>query len=236
MATENIMQTRKKKSDGIRRMVITAMLSAITALLTFTPLGMIPLPPPLPAVTLVHIPVILAVLVESLSVGLTVGLVFGLCSLIRAWETAQVGLTLFFRNPMVSVFPRLLIPLVAYLMYQLWKKYTPKNQVMDKLGVSVAAAVGAVTNTVCCLGMLLLIYETDLRQLLQGMAQAGNLDVAYTENVAAWLFSVVGLSNGIAEAIVAAVLIPVLKTAVEAVNRRTGRKPNSKKENRGESA
>ena len=63
--------SRKTLSRGlqqtvtIRRMVITAMLGAVTALLTFTPVGMIMLPPPLPAVTLVHIPVILAALADG---------------------------------------------------------------------------------------------------------------------------------------------------------------------------
>ena len=83
---------RGKSTLAIRRMVVTAMFAAITALLAFTPIGMITLPPPLPAVTLVHLPVILAALVEGPLVGVGVGLVFGLCSLIRAWGSGMVGL------------------------------------------------------------------------------------------------------------------------------------------------
>ncbi|MEG1775506.1 MAG: ECF transporter S component, partial [Clostridia bacterium] len=113
MTRNQIIQKRAKQSELIRKMVIAGMLSAITALLTFTPFGMIPLPPPLPAATTVHVPVILAALVEGPWVGLVVGLVFGACSFIRAWETGIVGLTLFFRNPLVSVLPRLLVPLAA---------------------------------------------------------------------------------------------------------------------------
>jgi len=123
--------SRTTQSERIRRMVIAAMLSAITAVLTFTPIGMIPLPPPLPSATMVHIPVLLAVLVEGPAVGLTVGLVFGLCSCIRAWETGMVGLTLFFRNPIISVLPRLLVPLAAY---GLWKADgEPLEDYLDKV-------------------------------------------------------------------------------------------------------
>ena len=59
------MLSRTRQSERIRRMVIAAMLSAIVAVLTFTPIGMIPLPPPLPSATTVHIPVLVAALVEG---------------------------------------------------------------------------------------------------------------------------------------------------------------------------
>ena len=143
--------SRSTQSERIRRMVISAMLSAITAVLTFTPIGMIPLPPPLPSATMVHIPVLVAALVEGPSVGLIVGLVFGLCSCIRAWETGMVGLTLFFRNPLISVLPRLIVPLAAVGIWMLWKKLVKTNAVTDKIGAALSAAVGAVTNTVLCL-------------------------------------------------------------------------------------
>jgi len=205
-------------------MVVAAMLSAITAVLVFTPIGMILLPPPLPAVTTVHIPVILAALVEGPVVGMTVGLVFGLCSLIRAWESGMVGLTLFFRNPLVSVLPRLLIPLTALGIYLLWKKLFRSRSIVSQIGAGVAAAFGTLTNTVGCLGMILLLYGKDLNELLNVIIAAGGADSAYSDRAAAWLVAAVGLPNGIAEMIVAAILVPVLKAAVDALQRRSGRK------------
>lgn len=215
-----VVQLRGKQSESIRKMVVEGMLSAITAVLVFTPIGMIPLPPPLPAVTAVHIPVILAALVEGPAVGLMVGLVFGVCSLIRAWETGMVGLTLFFRNPLVSVLPRLLVPLMALGCYWLWKKLVKQTAVTDKIGVAVAAAVGAVTNTVCCLGMIVLLYGQELTDIVNEVIHAGKADAAYIDNAAGWLVAAVGLPNGIAEAIVAVVLLPLIKIAVDMVNRR----------------
>ena len=175
---KNIVPSARRQSEAIRRMVTAAMLSAITAVLTFTPIGMIPLPPPLLSATTVHLPVILAALVEGPVVGLVVGLVFGLCSFIRAWESGAVGLTLFFRNPLVSVLPRLLVPLVALGVYLLWKRFAPKGAVSDKVGAAVASAVGSIANTVLCLGMLLVIYGADLTQLINNMISAGSADAA----------------------------------------------------------
>lgn len=215
---------RRMTGEAIRRMVIAAMLSAITAILVFTPIGMIQLPPPLPAVTTVHIPVILAALVEGPLVGLAVGLVFGVCSLIRAWQSGMVGLTLFFRNPLVSVLPRLLIPLVALGLYLLWKRLVKPTPLTEKLGTGMAAALGAITNTVCCLGMILILYGQDLSALVSGLVSGGNAAAPYADNAGAWLVAVVGLPNGLAEAAVAALLVPLIKTAVDAIVRRSGRR------------
>lgn len=228
------MKTRKgspsfKQSQSIRRMVITAMLSAITALLAFTPIGMIMLPPPLPAVTLVHIPVIVAALIEGPWVGLPVGLVFGVCSLIRAWESGMVGLTLFFRNPLVSVLPRLMIPLTAYGAYLLWQRLTRRNSaakqnaVVSQIGVVAASAIGALTNTVLCLGAIMLLYGGELTVLVNNLIGLGGASDAYMNQSGAWLVAAVGLPNGIAEMLVAAILVPMVKTAVDAITRRGSR-------------
>lgn len=223
--------SRARQSERIRQMVIAAMLSAIVAVLTFTPIGMIPLPPPLPSATTVHIPVLVAALVEGPMVGLVVGAVFGLCSLIRAWETGMVGLTLFFRNPVISVLPRLLVPLIAFGVWALWRRGIKQNAVTDKLGAALAAVIGTVANTVFCLGLIALIYGGDLTAMLNEMISAGNADAAYLNNAGAWLVAVVGVPNGIGECIVAAIIVPMIKTAVEAVLKRTRRPGRRKEEN-----
>lgn len=220
--------SRAHQSDRIRKMVIAAMLSAIVAVLTFTPIGMIPLPPPLPSATTVHVPVLLAALVEGPVVGLVVGLVFGLCSLLRAWESAAVGLTLFFRDPRVSVLPRLLVPLVAYGIWALWRKCVKPGRVTDKAGAVIASVLGTLTNTVGCLGMVVWLYGADLTELIHGMIASGSADAAYLNNAGAWLLAVVGTPNGIGECIVAAILVPMIQSAVEAVLRRTA--PRRRKE------
>ncbi len=210
---------KRTSARTTRRMVIVAMLAAVTILLTFTPVGMIQLPPPLPAVTLVHIPVILGALTEGPLVGVAVGLVFGLCSLIRAWGSGVVGLTLFFRNPLVSVLPRMIIPLTAWGAYVLWNRLVKRKGAADKIGAGIASAVGALTNTVLCLGMIMILYGGDLTVLINNLISGGSANAAYLNNAGAWLVAAVGVPNGLAEAAVAAVLIPMVKVAVDAVNR-----------------
>ncbi len=212
---------------SVRRIVVTAMLAAITVLLAFTPVGMIPMPPPLPAVTLVHLPVIIAVLIEGPVVGISIGFVFGISSLIRAWSSAAVGLTLFFRNPLVSVVPRMLIPLVVWGVYQLLSHLFRKTKIADKAISAVAAALGAVTNTVLCLGMIVLLYGNDLTEIVNNLISTGDAGQSYLNHAGAWLVAVVGLPNGIAEAVVAAVLIPIIKIAVEASTKRFRRGKNT---------
>ncbi len=221
MTTKNV--SRKKQSLAVRKMVTAAMLGAVTAVLAFTPIGMIPLPPPLLHATTVHLPVILAALVEGPLVGLFVGLVFGVCSFINAWSSGAVGLTLFFRNPLISIVPRMVVPLVALGVYLLWKKLVRPSAVSDKLGAAVASAFGSLANTVLCLGTLLVIYGADLTALLNEMVAAGGVEAAYMNIAGTWLVAAVGLPNGIGEAIVAAVIVPVIKAAVEAVTRRARR-------------
>ena len=135
-----------------------------------------------------------------------------------------MGLTLFFRNPLISVCPAAgpaggagRIPAV--------EAPAPRGAVSDKVGAAVASAVGSVTNTVLCLGTLLLIYGADLTQLINNMISAGSADAAYLNDAGAWLVTAVGLPNGIGEAVVAAVIVPMIKIAVEAVMRRSRRAP-----------
>ena len=217
---DTIVVSNFRKPWSVRLIVITAMLAAITVLLAFTPVGMIPMPPPLPAITLVHLPVIVAALLEGPVVGVTIGFVFGISSLIRAWSSAAVGLTLFFRNPLVSVIPRMIIPLVVWGVYQLLTHLFKNTKIADKVVSAVSAAVGALTNTVLCLSMIGLLYGNDLTEIVNNMISTGDATQNYLNNAGGWLVTIVGLPNGIAEILVAAVLIPIIKIAVEASTKR----------------
>ena len=117
------------------------------------------------------------------------------------------------------------MPLAALGVYVLWKRFAPKGAVSDKVGAAVASAAGSVANTVLCLGSLLLIYGANLTQLINNMISAGSADATYLNDAGAWLVAAVGLPNGISEAIVAAVIVPMIKIAVEAVMRRSRRAP-----------
>lgn len=212
--------TRSQKKWSTRRIVVTAMLAAITILLAFTPIGMIPMPSPLPSITLVHIPVIVAALLEGPVVGVSIGFVFGISSLIRSWGSGIVGISLFFRNPIISVIPRMLIPLAVLGVYQLLNHLFRKTKVSDKVISGISAAVGALTNTVLCLGLITLIYGQDLTEIVNNLISTGDAGATYLNHAGAWLVAVVGLPNGISEAVVAALVIPLIKIAVESATKR----------------
>lgn len=76
-----------------------------------------------------HIPVIIAAILEGPVVGGFVGLIFGLSSMYTA-ATIFAGLpTAFvFLNPLVSVFPRILIGIAAHYAYAGMNKLTRKKE------------------------------------------------------------------------------------------------------------
>lgn len=132
-----------------RKITTLAMLSAIAVILGFTPLGIIPVPPV--NATIMHIPVIIAAILEGPIIGAIMGLIFGILSIIRAITTGNILLVAIL-NPLVSVLPRILIGVGAYYVYKL---IPVKN---DKIKVGIASAVGTAINTAGFLGMMYLLY------------------------------------------------------------------------------
>ncbi len=71
-----------KKKMSTRKLTVTGMMIAITMILSYTPLGIIPLQPV--SATIVHIPTIIIALLEGPLVGGIVGAAFGIVSMIKA--------------------------------------------------------------------------------------------------------------------------------------------------------
>ncbi len=127
----------------VRRIVITAMMTAITVLLGLLPVGgFIPFPTGVNATTL-HIPAIIGGILEGWLVGGLIGAFFGLFSLIRA-------ATPIFKDPLVAIIPRLFIGVTAYFAYAGLKRFN------ELLAVGVGAAIGTATNTLLVLGLAVL--------------------------------------------------------------------------------
>lgn len=125
---------------SVRKIVISGILGAISILLGVTRLGFIPVPTPAGHATIMHIPVILGGVLEGPVVGLITGVIFGLFSFLQPGAP-------FFADPLVSIFPRLFIGIVAYLVYYSTKK------INTILACVLAGAFGSATNTVLVLGM-----------------------------------------------------------------------------------
>lgn len=118
-----------------RQLAISGMLGAIAIILGATRLGFIPVPTPAGNATIMHIPAILGGILEGPVVGGLVGLIFGIYSFINATNPM-------FADPLVAIFPRIFIGVVAYYSYKhLWKNS------------ALAAALGTITNTIGVLGL-----------------------------------------------------------------------------------
>lgn len=145
-----------KKKISTRKLTVTGMMVAITMILAYTPLGIIPLQPI--SATTTHIPTIIIAILEGPVIGGIVGAAFGLVSLFKA-VTQPVGvLEPFFMNPLISVLPRILIGVVAGYSYRFLRT-------MDRKGLFsavVAAALGSMTNTLGAMGMLYFLYGAKL--------------------------------------------------------------------------
>lgn len=169
-----------------RKITTLAMLSAISVILGFTPLGIIPVPP-VPA-TIMHIPVIIAAILEGPIIGAIMGLIFGIISIVRAITTGNLLLVAYL-NPLVSVLPRILIGVVAYYVY---KGIPIKN---EKIRVGLSAAVGTAINTIGFLGMMYLLYANEYSVVKK-----------ISQDTVAKVMVAVAMTNGIPEIIVAVII------------------------------
>ena len=107
-------KVKKEKKSGItiRELTIIGLLAGITIALGVSGYGIIPLGPL--NVTTLHVPTLIGAIVEGPKVGAFVGFIFGCYSL---WQniTAPNILSPLFINPIISVLPRILFPVLAYL-------------------------------------------------------------------------------------------------------------------------
>lgn len=183
----------------VRRIVTAGALGAVSVVMAVTPLGFLPWFGGA-SLTIMHIPVIVAAVLEGPVAGTVVGLIFGVTSLVKA-AVAPVGpLDPLFTNPLVSVLPRLFIAVAAWAAYRLFRgKVTP-------LAAGVAGAIGGFVNTVLVLTML---------GLTAGMQIAGTLGMD-SGTIPAFLAGI-ALSNGLIEAVVAAVFTSSIVSAWKGV-------------------
>ncbi len=126
---------------SVRKIVITGILAAIAILLGVTRLGFIPVPNISGNATIMHVPAILGGVMEGPIVGALIGTIFGLFSFLQA--TSPI-----FKNPLVSIFPRIWIGVVAYY------AYVGSRRAFGEIpALAIAGVLGTLTNTVLVLSM-----------------------------------------------------------------------------------
>lgn len=192
------MKRNTNSSSKTRRLVLIGALGGISIFLGISGLGLIRLP--IFSLTIMHIPVIIGALLEGPVVGIAVGLIFGLFSMYQ--NITAPGLTSFiFWNPIIALIPRILIGIVAYYSFKLLKSKVKSTGVC----AGIASILATLTNTIGVLGLTYILY-------LDKYAQAREIS---REAVAGTLLTV-GLTNGIPEAIVSALItIPIVVTMLK---------------------
>ena len=186
------------------RIAILGILSAFIIVQTFVPfLGNIPIPPLNP--TIIHITVIVAAFVLSTKDGMLVGLVWGLARMVKAYTLPASPLDLLlWTNPIIAVVPRVMVGLVAGLVFHAFLK-----RKKEKVGMVIAAVLGSLTNTVLVLGFIALFYGNEY-------ATALNVDPSNLLKVLAGIVA----TNGLGEAVAAGLIAPFIAKALMKVRRK----------------
>lgn len=143
-----------KRGITTRETTLTAMMAALTIVMLFTPVGRIPLP--IVSVTIAHIPILVAAICLGVRAGLIISFVFGATSLFIALTAPISILDPFFVNPLISILPRLMIPLTTCGTLALCRVATGKKSGTIHNVLSIVA--GNLTNTFGVYLMLYLIY------------------------------------------------------------------------------
>lgn len=198
------------KSNQLKLFVYLAFFIAIEIVLMLTPLGFIPLGP-IRATTL-HIPVILAGILLGPKYGSVVGFVFGLLSL--TMNTFQPTLASFVFSPFVTIggnsgnfaslivvfAPRIFLGFFSGWLYQFLFRFKCK----PTIAFALTAIINSLLHSTLVLTCIAIFFGS----------QYAALKGVDTSKLFAFLFTII-TTNGIAEMIVAAVLVTALAKALK---------------------
>ncbi|HBL2894873.1 TPA: ECF transporter S component [Enterococcus faecium] len=189
------MNSRNKTFRLVLRAILLAIIivQAMVPWLGFIPLGFISL-------TIIHITVIIAAVVLGPKDGMVIGLFWGIATIVRAYAMPTTPFdTLVFTNPIISVVPRVLVGLVAGLVFH-WIYQKNKSITISS---AFAGVLGSLVNTVLVLGFMGLFYT-------------GATADAYCVDSALLFKTLAGVAaiNGIPEAIGAGIITPLLAKAL----------------------
>ena len=187
-------------------MVLSAMFIAMIILQSFVPfLGNLPLV--VLDITIIHITVIVGGIVLGPQAGLLLGFTWGFCSFLRAFTSGNVLSLMIFTNPLISILPRLVMGGLVALFYH----KTTKLIASDQLRMAVAGFLGSIMNTVLVLSSIYLLMGNQYAELT-GKTVA---------ELPIFLMGVV-MTNGIAEALAATVMTPIIASILVKISKKRG--------------
>lgn len=141
-----------------KQIAVCGMMGAISIVLGATGLGMFPIPNLTGRATIMHVPVILAAVLEGPAVGAFTGLIFGAYSFLTPTGAIPA-------DPIVRILPRVLIGITAYYSYRLFRR-------KQTLGLAMAGIIGTLTNTIGYLGLAVLFKYINIGVAISAAPQA----------------------------------------------------------------
>ena len=193
---------------NVKKLFLAAVFIAIIIVMTAVPYtGYITYLPGGIAITTLHIPVIIGAVFLGWKYGALLGGVWGITCVVKAYLNPEAG-NIPFQNPLVSVLPRIIVGIVAGLVFALaagrYSKKSLEEQAARRrmaqrdreiLAAGVAALAGTLTNTVLVLTMLHFfgaLGTTDIAQVFSTVVK-----------------TIVGV-NGVIELCAALIIVPAL--------------------------
>ncbi|KRN27292.1 membrane protein [Lactobacillus selangorensis] len=175
---------------------ILAIFTALIILQSTVPMfGYINIIPGVPAITTVHLTVIIGAVILGPRDGSILGIVWGLVALFKAYTSPGDALSLLlFTNPIIAVVPRVLVGYVAGELYQHLSKH-----MKPALTMSLAGLIGALVNSVLVVLFAWLFYRSKAAGLLHTNV-----------NNFLWVMTAAVGVNAISEAILAAIVTPLV--------------------------
>lgn len=150
--------TRNLKKNN--HIALVGALGGLTVLLSITRLGYIPWFSGA-AITILHIPVLIAIFFGSFLAGLSVSFIFGISSLVMAVVMPSGPLDPYFLNPIISIVPRLIFAIITFFLFDWLRFLLHKFNLSLEAGatavaIAISAFLGTLIHSVLVLGMLLL--------------------------------------------------------------------------------
>lgn len=151
----------RKNSERIFNMVFTALLISIIALMGFVPfLGFIPLG--FASVTIIHIPVIIAILFMDWKYASITGLAFGIISWVIAILRPSQPLDYLFQYPYISVLPRFLFAFISAMSLKAIKPKLYRSERAAYITDVVVSFLATLLHSVLVLGSLVIFFPYDI--------------------------------------------------------------------------
>ncbi|MDA8425308.1 MAG: ECF transporter S component [Treponema sp.] len=142
-------------SSPVRKIVVSGALGAVSIVLVLFNIGFIPWFAGV-SITFMHVPAIIAGVLEGPAAGAVVGGIFGVTSLVKAATQPQGPIDVFFTNPLISVLPRILVGVVGWAVFRLFRGR------LTGAAAATAGVAGSLANALLVLGLLVLFKAIPL--------------------------------------------------------------------------